>query len=106
MAYCVNCGNVARIDGSFCERCGTPVNPTGHVTAPTSGQFAAVPPQPASAQRTGGRDLARIAAIIVLVGFFLPWVSCPGITGQATASGVELANHGAGGLWIVPISMA
>ena len=32
--------------------------------------------------------------------------SCPGITPQATASGVHFASHGAGGLWIVPISMA
>ena len=109
MAYCVNCGNVVRVDGNFCESCGSPVNPTGCVTAPTpspaSGQFAAPLPPSEPPQGTGGRDLARIAAIIVLLGFFLPWVSCPGLTGQASASGVDLARNGAGGLWIVPISM-
>jgi hypothetical protein len=110
MAYCVNCGNVARVDGNFCEGCGSPLHPTGYVPtynavhavvqcAPSAGQAA-------QAERTGGNNLVRIAAIIVLVGFFLPWVSCPGMTGPTTASGIELASHGAGGLWVVPISMA
>jgi hypothetical protein len=49
-----------------------------------------------------GANVGRVAAIMVLIAFFLPWISCPGVK---PVSGVELANNGASGLWIIPISM-
>jgi len=51
------------------------------------------------------RNAAKIAAIIALVGFFLPWVSCQGFAGPQTITGVELASRGASGLWVIPVSM-
>jgi hypothetical protein len=51
------------------------------------------------------RNVGRIAALVVLVAFFLPWVGCHGIGGKQTISGLELANHGASALWTVPVVM-
>src|SRR3954469_3687436 len=52
------------------------------------------------------RTINVSAAIIVLVCFFLPWeqVSCAGATGNL--SGMDLARHDHGSLWIVPVLMA
>jgi hypothetical protein len=54
------------------------------------------------------RTLRRInssAAIIALICFFLPWVqvSCGGA--RDTISGLDLARHGHGTLWFVPVLM-
>lgn len=54
------------------------------------------------------RTLSRInssAAIIALICFFLPWVqvSCAGA--RDTMSGLDLARHGHGTLWFLPLLM-
>jgi hypothetical protein len=51
------------------------------------------------------RRVTTTAAIIVLICFFLPWiqVSCGGT--RDTASGVDLARGGSGGLWLIPLLM-
>jgi hypothetical protein len=51
------------------------------------------------------RQINTSAAIIVLVGFFLPWVqvSCAG--SKDTMSGLDLARDGHGLLWFVPLLM-
>ena len=60
---------------------------------------------PASSGGGAGKNAGRVAAIIVLAGFLMPWISCQGLMGRETASGIQLASRGASGLWIIPISM-
>src|SRR3979409_584450 len=51
------------------------------------------------------RGVNLSAAIIVLVCFFMPWVqvSCAGA--RDTLAGLDLARHGHGSLWLVPVLM-
>lgn len=45
------------------------------------------------------------AALIVLVCFFLPWIQLSCGATKETASGVDLARHGSGALWLIPLLM-
>jgi hypothetical protein len=59
---------------------------------------------PGAAPPTGkkaGKNIGGIAAVAVIIGFFLPWVSCPGVT----LSGAQLASNGASALWAIPVAM-
>jgi hypothetical protein len=51
------------------------------------------------------RRAITTAALIVLICFFLPWIqlSCGGT--RETASGIDLARHGSGALWLIPLLM-
>jgi len=109
MAYCINCGYALKPDSSFCEGCGarlkveaapTPTTPANVIDQSKGGSGMA-----AVAGNERPKNAARIAAIVALLGFFLPWVSCQGLTGPQTITGVELASRGASGLWLIPISM-
>lgn len=51
-----------------------------------------------------GLTISSVAAVGALIGFILPWVSL-NFVDKDTASGLDLAGHGAGGLWLVPAAM-
>lgn len=42
-------------------------------------------------------------AIILLICFFLPWVQVSCGASHETATGLNLARDGAGGLWLIPL---
>lgn len=109
MAYCINCGYALKPDSSFCEGCGARLNveaaPTPTTPASLLDQSSGASSMTAVAGDERPRNAARIAAIVALVGFLLPWVSCQGLTGPQTITGVELASRGASGLWVIPVSM-
>ncbi len=95
MPYCKNCGSELQSDNRFCIHCGAAAE-----QAPAA---VAVPPAP-SVQAAGGnqlKNLGRIAAIVALVSFLLPWVSCEG----QSATGINLASNGASGLWLIVLGM-
>jgi hypothetical protein len=107
MAYCVDCGTALKPEGNFCDNCGRPVSGQH----PSTQAPAAAIPQLSSTNLVSGpnesarKNAGRVAAIIVLVGFLMPWISCQGLSGRETLSGIELANRGASGLWIIPVAM-
>jgi hypothetical protein len=109
MAYCINCGYALKPDSSFCEGCGSrlkvAVAPTPTTPANLINQSKGASGMTAVSGDERPRNAARIAAIVALVGFLLPWVSCQGLTGPQTITGVELASRGASGLWVIPVSM-
>jgi len=125
MPYCTNCGTEVEEGNSFCSECGQQV--VEPVTAAASGEppqvtetsesssasaarEAETPAQAAGATSLvsalgpdAGPKIATIAAIAVLVGFVLPWISCPGL---GNATGFDLATKGdLHALWIIPLSM-
>ena len=88
MAKCIGCGRLSSEESTFCSGCGQRLL---HDPEPTG--------QPDTPLITNG---GRLAGIIALVGFVLPWVNCGG-----DSTGLELANRpGNSFLWIVPISLA
>lgn len=115
MAYCVECGTELEIGSHFCTNCGKKAehehataraheySPTDRAPSPSLASLPASAPIPGGSR--AGKNAARVAAIVALVGFVMPWISCQGLTGRETVSGLQLASHGAPGLWIVPISM-
>lgn len=89
MSYCMHCGKELQPGNRFCIHCGK------------SSEQAAAP-----AVKSPGRNIGRVSAIVVLVGFLLPWVSCAGFQGTESISGFGLAGHGeVSGLWLIPLSM-
>jgi hypothetical protein len=105
MPYCKHCGNVLKPQARFCEHDGRPVVDPGSPPTAEAGnagyQPALSPGVTAPPTASASKNAGRIAAIIVLIGFFMPWISC----GGQRMSGIELASHGAPGLWIIPLSM-
>jgi len=82
--------------------------PDGGVRVPQAAGSGALAdaggPAQAPAQTSLGQKVRCTAALVGLVGFVLPWVSCVGL---GKMSGFDLATKGgAGGLWLVPISFA
>jgi hypothetical protein len=77
---CPNCGAAVGSEDRFCPACGAPV------AAPVEGG------SPSVGDLTQPRNLARIAQVIALVGFVLPWitVSCQGRV-LAQVSGLDMA---------------
>ncbi len=67
--YCINCGTKNDSSSQFCESCGTPLAraPAQPVYTPP----APPPPKP----RSWVSKVASIGAMVVVVFFFLPWVS-------------------------------
>ena len=51
------------------------------------------------------RRATTTAALIVLVCFFLPWIQVSCGATKETASGIDLARHGSGALWLIPLLM-
>src|SRR5918996_2033514 len=52
-----------------------------------------------------GKRATTTAALIVLVCFFLPWIQVSCGATRDTASGIDLARDGSGGLWLIPLLM-
>lgn len=79
---CPKCGAAVAAEDRFCGACGTELG------APA----AAPPPGVSAASLAEPRNLARIAQVVALLGFLLPWitVSCQGRV-LAQVSGFDLA---------------
>jgi hypothetical protein len=77
---CPNCGAAVGAEDRFCPACGAAVTAAAEGGSPSVGDLA----QP--------RNLARIAQVVALVGFVLPWitVSCQGRV-LAQVSGLDMA---------------
>ena len=77
---CPNCGAAVGAEDRFCPACGAAVAAAPEGGSPSVGDLA----QP--------RNLARIAQVIALIGFVLPWitVSCQGRV-LAEVSGLDMA---------------
>ena len=110
MAFCVACGTQIIADAGFCGKCGRPVKRNPPAPAPVVDSAPeSSPPPPVVAVSTGSgsssTNIGRIAAIVALVGFLMPWISCQGMAGRESISGIQLANQAAPGLFMVPVSM-
>ena len=109
MAYCMNCGYALRPGSNFCENCGSQLSfteawkPAIALATSIRSRSAAGDAAPTCDDRA--KNAARIAAIIALIGFFLPWASCQGLRARETVTGAQLASHGASGLLIIPVGM-
>ena len=94
MPRCMYCGVESSPENRFCIECGKRLpEPPPHLP----------PPQPDDIERTAflAKNGGRVAAIIVLLGFVLPWVNCGG-----DSSAMELANReGNSFLWVIPVSV-
>lgn len=80
MAFCEKCGAELSEGARFCEQCGA------EAIEKKSKPTASYQPRPVSDYMKGGlvtgANLAAIGALVVIVSFFLPWVSVP-LIGQA-----------------------
>lgn len=80
--FCPKCGKEISDDSRFCEGCGTPIQQAAPAPQPTAPQPAAVP-VPAAAPASGGilahiktiGISAKVAVILALVAFFMPFVT-------------------------------
>ena len=78
--FCPKCGKEISDDSRFCEACGTPIQQAAPAPQPTAPQPAAVP---AAAPASGGilahiktiGISAKVAVILALVAFFMPFVT-------------------------------
>jgi hypothetical protein len=89
MKKCSHCGGGCGSGNSFCTECGWPVPAAADTPPPPSdGSFVAL-------------NAGRIAGLLALLGFVLPWAGCGG-----NVTGMDLANQpGQSYLWIIPIAM-
>lgn len=95
---CTQCGNDNRPGARFCTRCGA-------LLEEGAPPIQAAPQQPSPAQAAGspadttqvvgkvglfgGNGIVTVGALIVLIGFILPWASC----GYMRLSGLDIATN-------------
>ncbi len=108
--YCMNCGAENNDTFKFCVACGHSLQKGQQLGVSTSNsEIESAPASQIKSTDIAGRNertktlgstLTTIAAVIAIVGFFLPWatVSCGGIYGTATgldvSRGVINTNYG------------
>jgi hypothetical protein len=85
--YCVNCGYKNEAGQAYCIKCGTRLA----IVHPTDSGYR---PQKSVSGLTAGKKVSSAAALLVLVCFFLPWVtvSCGA---SWSLSGYDLATFSA-----------
>jgi len=106
--FCPNCGQPAQPGSAFCTFCGRRMEgEPPPVAAPTGGSVAPAYYGTVARPRfyTPIPDiLVLLADILVIVGFFLPWISTAG-EGMSPLSMITSSST-AWWLWIIPIAMA
>ena len=97
--YCIHCGSQNRDGAKFCIECGQPLSQAQQPTyAVEQAPQPVIAPGSSPTTRSGVTARSRIAAIaalIAVIGFFLPWVtvSCGGEP-VMTVSGFQVAKGG------------
>lgn len=91
---CEACKNDIPSGSSFCPACGRRVMPSVVV-----GSSEIEPPQRNADRSYFWRTVGRVASIVALIGFTMPWISCGGVS-----TGIDLANRYEY-VWFFPISM-
>lgn len=94
MLTCYVCKIEVPSGSNFCPDCGKPVASPAVSAVPESTQ------QTNDERSFSWKTVGRVASIVALLGFTMPWVSCMG----SVSSGIDVANRNEF-VWLFPISV-
>lgn len=94
MHICDVCKNEVTPGNPYCTACGKPVTP------PAVAVISESQPRTNDDRSFSWKTIGRVASIVALIGFTMPWVSCAG----NVSSGIDVANRNEF-VWFFPISV-